>query len=66
MAKQETYKFTGAVYHFEHCETSKWICFTRASSVEQARSRCIYRYKMEHGYAANAKISLEGIFEKVA
>ena len=61
----DTYKYEGPVLHFETVVTSKWSCYTRASSPAKAKTNMEYRYKVEAGLLPNAKISLAGIPEKV-
>ena len=65
MGALETYKFEGAVRRFERYLTSKWICYTKARSLAEARSRIQYRFKSENNLQPWVKISLEGEIQKV-
>lgn len=54
------YVYDGAVLRFEDVIERRWHAETYAESSAKARSNLTYRYKKDHGYAANAKIILPG------
>lgn len=54
------YFYDGPVKEFERCIMDRWQASTCAVSKEKAISNLIFRFKMEHGKTAYAKISLPG------
>lgn len=58
------YGYDGPVLLFDKVVTSRWEATTRAPSEKKARSNLIFRFKKEHGYAPNIKITLPGVITR--
>lgn len=52
------YRYSGPVYEFDQCITSKWTAETIAVSEAKAKNNLTYRYKKEHCLPANSSITL--------
>lgn len=58
------YEYDGPVLLYEKVITSRWQAITAAPSEKKARSNLIFRFKKEHGYAPNTKITLPGVITR--
>lgn len=54
------YLYDGPVRMFEQCVSERWVGETLAVSERKAKCNLLYRWKKEHGYTADAKITLPG------
>jgi len=59
MQEKFTYVYEGAVYHFEHCISSKWKAYTSAVSDKQALAILTFKAKDRFGFAKTAKLNLD-------
>ncbi len=59
------YRYCGPVKEFDNIINSKWEATTHAFTEAKARNNLVYRYKREHGKAADCKITLPGKMEMI-
>lgn len=59
------YRFKGSVRCFDEIVARDWVGETWAVSEKKAKSQLEYRYKIDHGYTANCRITLVGKFEVI-
>jgi hypothetical protein len=60
------YSYTGPVEMFDKCVCNRWKAETTAVSAAKAKANFKYRYKIENGLTAGAKINLPGKIELVS
>lgn len=60
LRKKCTYMYDGPVLSFDRGIDKRYFALTTAVSENQARNNLTFRYKMEKGFAPNARISLPG------
>lgn len=59
------YRYCGPVKEFDDIINSRWDATTYAVTEAKAKSNLVYRYKREHGKAADCKITLPGKLETI-
>ena len=59
------YRYCGPVKEFDNIINSRWDATTYANTEAKAKSNLTYRYKREHGKAADCKITLPGKLELI-
>ena len=59
------YRYRGPVKEFDNIINSRWDATTYAVTEAKAKSNLVYRYKREHGKAADCKITLPGKIELI-
>lgn len=60
----ERYVYSGPVMIFDRCVENRWTAETRAASDQKARNNLTYRWKKEHGYLPNQRVTLPGALKK--
>ena len=58
-------RYCGPVKEFEHIVNNKREATTPAFTEAKAKNNLVYRYKREHGKAADCKITLPGKLELI-
>ena len=59
------YRYCGTVKEFDDIINSRWDATTYAVTEAKAKRKLVYRYKREHGKAADCKITLPGKIELI-
>ena len=59
------YRYCGPVKEFDDVINSRWDATTYAVTEAKAKSNLVYRYKREHGKAADCKITFPGKIELI-
>lgn len=58
--EKRTFYFTGAVKHFDQVINQNYSAYTSATSMSKAINNICFKYKKEHNFIPDAKITLAG------